>query len=227
MESDYYFTHEFAYQALRKKRAPGWGDGNFQKRMKGWERTLHHARNNPHFPPPPSSILELGCGSGDVSLFLANAGYQISGIDISTTAIEWAREKFSKIQPSVDFRSGNVCYLPWEDSSFDVILDANCLHCIIGERDRSCAFSEIRRVLRPEGFFLISSMVGDPKKNQTSANFDFVQRYQMNGDKPIRFMPTANQLIDEISFYGFKIIHSLIKTNEWWDHMEAYALISK
>lgn len=51
--------------------------------------------------PPASPVLDLGCGSGDLSVYLAELGHQVVGIDFVETAIAQAREKVRTLPPEV------------------------------------------------------------------------------------------------------------------------------
>lgn len=103
--------------------------------------------------PKTGKVLEIGCGAGDVSLLFAERGFQVSGIDISATAIEWAKEKASNARLKANFEVGDVTNLGrWEDGTFDIVVDGHCLHCIIGD-DRSEVLKETYRVLKPNGIF--------------------------------------------------------------------------
>ena len=51
--------------------------------------------------PPSSPILDVGCGSGDLSIYLAQLGYQVLGIDFVEKAITNAREKVGSLPAPV------------------------------------------------------------------------------------------------------------------------------
>jgi SAM-dependent methyltransferase len=57
----------------------------------------------------PSTILDVCCGTGNVSLLLAKKGYRVSGVDISPSMIEIAREKSEKRCIQADFQVADVC----------------------------------------------------------------------------------------------------------------------
>lgn len=97
-------------------------------------------------------VLELGCGPGANLWFLSREGFQVSGIDCSPTAIKLAKEfvETEVNEASLDLKIGDFADLPWEDNSFDCIVDiyaiyANPLSVI--ER----TIQEINRVLKPGG----------------------------------------------------------------------------
>jgi SAM-dependent methyltransferase len=98
----------------------------------------------------PGRVLDLGCGLGIEVAALADRGFQAVGIDISPVAIERAQRS----HPGVEFVVGDVLELPFEDGSFDVIIDRGCFH-YMAPGDRSRYEAEAWRVLRPGGRFLL------------------------------------------------------------------------
>jgi SAM-dependent methyltransferase len=99
---------------------------------------------------PPARVLDLGCGLGVELAALAGRGFQAIGIDTSPVAVERAR----RAHPEVEFVVGDVLELPFEDESFDVIIDRGCFHTLAGA-DRPRYEREAWRVLRPGGHFLL------------------------------------------------------------------------
>jgi SAM-dependent methyltransferase len=95
-------------------------------------------------------ILEVGCGSGGILaelLFLGARPHLLWGLDISADSVERAREKLC----GVDLRVGDATDLPYEDDSFDLVLQYTVFSSIPQAPDRRRAADEIRRVLAPGG----------------------------------------------------------------------------
>ena len=67
---------------------------------------------------PGTRLLDLGCGAGTNSLFLARSGFVVSGMDIADGAIAAARERAVKAGLEVDFRVGDVLELPYPNGYF-------------------------------------------------------------------------------------------------------------
>lgn len=103
----------------------------------------------------PCSALDLGCGTGTEAIYLAKKGFGVSGLDISETAIQRAREKAEKGGVSIDFRIGDVLNLPFATNSFELINDRGCFHTI-DPPDREKFVSEIYRVLKHRGKYLMT-----------------------------------------------------------------------
>ena len=98
------------------------------------------------------SVLDLGCGNGRHIIFFGRKGFKVSGIDISTKAIEWAKDWCRWEGVEADLRVGNVTQLPYADHSFDVVVSHGVLDHLLMEEARSAA-EEVGRVLKPCGLF--------------------------------------------------------------------------
>jgi ubiquinone/menaquinone biosynthesis C-methylase UbiE len=146
-----YFWHDEVYKKLRLQGKKDWAtDEQFEEFRLKMEQVLTWE----HIPRE-GSLLELGGGAETNSLWLAEKGYDVHGVDISPTAIEWAKEKAEKESIQVRFSVGNVLnFKDYPDTRFDLVLDGHCLHCIIG-KDRARFYSSVLRVLKPGGSFLV------------------------------------------------------------------------
>lgn len=98
------------------------------------------------------NVLDAACGEGYGSNLLAARARSVTGLDISEAAVEHARRRYAG--DSVRFDCGSATELPYDDHSFDVVVSFETLEHL-EEQDR--LLTEFRRVLRPEGFLLISS----------------------------------------------------------------------
>ncbi|MGH3971012.1 MAG: class I SAM-dependent methyltransferase [Mycobacterium sp.] len=87
---------------------------------------------------PPGPALDLGCGTGDASIYLAQRGWQVTGVDFVPKALGRAREKAGAAGVSVDFVHADVTHLSQAGigSGFQVIVDNGCFHGMsAGDRD--------------------------------------------------------------------------------------------
>jgi SAM-dependent methyltransferase len=100
--------------------------------------------------------LDLGCGNGRHLVFLARAGFDVTGLDISISGLRLARQWLSDQgwQAEIalaDFRSP----LPLRSSAFDALLSTQVIHhARLAEVRR--AIAEIHRLLKPGGLAVIS-----------------------------------------------------------------------
>jgi SAM-dependent methyltransferase len=106
----------------------------------------------------PGRALDLGCGTGTTSIYLAQHGWQVTGVDFSPKAIELARDKARRAGVEVDLHLGDVSRLDFLSDPFDLILDIGCLHGLDRESRARCA-EQLRRLTRPGSKFLLFGFI--------------------------------------------------------------------
>lgn len=94
------------------------------------------------------SLLEVGCGVGIDLVRFARAGATVTGIDLSTTAIDLARKNIEQSGLSADLRVMNGEAMQFSDNSFDVVYAHGVLQYTA---DVEKMVAEIHRVLKPGG----------------------------------------------------------------------------
>jgi ubiquinone/menaquinone biosynthesis C-methylase UbiE len=106
-----------------------------------------------------SSVLEVAPGPGFFAVELAKQGdFKITGLDISRTFVEIAKENARKAGVRIDFRFGNASSLPFPGDSFDFIY---CSAAFKNFSEPVKALDEMHRVLRPGGEALITDLRRD------------------------------------------------------------------
>jgi cyclopropane fatty-acyl-phospholipid synthase-like methyltransferase len=89
-------------------------------------------------PIKPCKALEIGCGTGDNAIWLAQQNFDVLGIDTSEIAIEKAKEKASKANVKCAFRVRDVLASHVEGAPFRFAFDRGCFHTFgSGEERRS------------------------------------------------------------------------------------------
>lgn len=212
------------YSRLRQVGARGWGGAAYSRRRDGWQRTVGDLNRDPHFPAPPARLLELGSGNGMVSALFAEMGYGVAGIEQSGEGVAWANALFAADGRPPAFHQGDVRAMPALTSgAYDAVIDGNCLHCIIGA-DRLRCLAEVRRVLRPWGAFLVSTMCGLPKSPEARARFDAGRLCLVENGRAHRALLPAETIVTELRHAGFHPIWQRISDNVWWDHLTMLAV---
>ncbi len=101
--------------------------------------------------PPPASVLDLGCGTGWTSRYLAQAGYTVTGVDISPEAIAKAVECTGPTEAErVSFHVGDYEHPP-AASAFDYVLFYDALH---HAEDEATALARSFSALKPDGVLI-------------------------------------------------------------------------
>lgn len=103
--------------------------------------------------PVHSRVVEAGCGTGQLSLFLAVSGRPVIGIDLSLASLRLA-EAFRRRAgiPSARLVRGNVFRLPIATDSADVVVSNGVLH---HTADPAAGLRELVRVARPGGYVIV------------------------------------------------------------------------
>lgn len=212
-----YAAHDSVYRQLKASGKLGWTDAvELRDILTDLETALGQA-----WAPRGGRAIELGCGAGEVALWLAANGWEAHGVDISPTAIEWAKEKASQRGLHVDFRTGNVVDLrDYPDGFFDLAVDGLCLHCIVGD-DRARMLAAVRRVLRRGGLFHVRTMCGDPSPESGPARqFDRSSRCLVVKDVATRYLGTVESITGEIEAAGFQILSQHVKPRHRDDDLD-------
>jgi ubiquinone/menaquinone biosynthesis C-methylase UbiE len=100
-----------------------------------------------------AGILEVAPGPGFFAVELAKRGFRVTGLDISHTMVEIARENRAGLE--IDFRQGDITHAPFDDESFDFVI---CQAAFKNFRQPVAALNEMHRVLRPGGFAVIQDL---------------------------------------------------------------------
>lgn len=102
----------------------------------------------PLMPPTPADVLDLGCGTGSLSLLLAASGHRLRALDLSGEMLAAAQQKASSAGLDVEFQQGDAAAPPYPGSSCDVVLTRHVLWAL---RDPDAALARWVVLLRPGG----------------------------------------------------------------------------
>ncbi|AZN40245.1 class I SAM-dependent methyltransferase [Paenibacillus albus] len=126
-------------------------------RHRNWEQANREVQRMAAWLELPSgaAILDVGCGMGRHALALAQLGYEVTGMDLSKALLKKAREHNDEglIKELIQ---GDMRELPFADHSFDATVNLfTSFGYFVEEDDNKRVLAEIRRVLKPDGQFLI------------------------------------------------------------------------
>ncbi len=104
---------------------------------------------------PKGKALDLCCGAGTNTIYLAENGFDVVGIDVSPTAIEYAQAKAAQAHINVPFIVESFLDLSFESNIFDFVFDMGCFHHVEPE-DREKFITGIHRVLKRSGLYMLT-----------------------------------------------------------------------
>jgi SAM-dependent methyltransferase len=100
-------------------------------------------------PSPSARVLDIGCGTGALSLAMAQAGHDVTAIDPDPTAIELAERSAHHAGPGrLAYHRSDVATFVADEAGFDVVVTSRTLHHV---REPAAALGRVRRWLRPGG----------------------------------------------------------------------------
>ncbi|MCJ7508356.1 MAG: class I SAM-dependent methyltransferase [candidate division Zixibacteria bacterium] len=117
------------------------------------------SKRNKHF------ILDLGCGVGRDSFYLAENGFFVVGVDLAESALTIADHFRKKKKKNIVLLRADARDLPFPDASFEGIYCFGLLHEFTGETkedDIREVMAEIYRVLEPAGLLVLAVLSGEP-----------------------------------------------------------------
>jgi 2-polyprenyl-3-methyl-5-hydroxy-6-metoxy-1,4-benzoquinol methylase len=129
------------------------------------ENVVQHARDVDRLLAcvvPGMRALELGCGSGWLTIALARRGASALGIDIAASAVELGRRHYDSIRGEIcgvaryEVADLNTC--EWPDAQFDLVVAKGVLHHLVALED---VIQRVHRALAPGGVFWVSDTHGD------------------------------------------------------------------
>jgi ubiquinone/menaquinone biosynthesis C-methylase UbiE len=106
--------------------------------------------------PESARILDVGCGTGEVSARVARlyASATITGIDVLEGPLAIARTRYPDVAARVNFESGDAFHLHFADATFDLTV---CRHVLQAVPDAERVLAELKRVTKPGGWMHILS----------------------------------------------------------------------
>jgi SAM-dependent methyltransferase len=110
-------------------------------------------------------VLDLGCGTGRNSNYLANFGNEVVGMEISPSAIVLAKKRAKKSEIPVTYLEQSIGEkYPFTSENFDMILDITSSNAL-DENERELYLAEVSRTLKNTGYLFVRALCRDSDKN--------------------------------------------------------------
>jgi len=203
------------YRARRDTGKTGWAsDQSYQRKTTAFDGLIER-----YGIVPGARVLELGCGAGNTTVYMAERGFHAHGIDIVPEAIAWAEQKAEELRATADFRLESVTDLAsFADGTFDLVFDGDCLWMVIGE-DRAKCFANVFRTLKPGGILYAQAHLADPQFTDRwelgpSSWFDPVTRVTTAADMPMYQFCVETEFHHELERAGLDILRQGTVTME-------------
>ncbi len=158
-------------------------------------------RNYPRSKPRAETrILEIGCGAGNNLWFAAREGFNVTGVDSSPSAIEYARTRFSEDGLTGDFQVADFTDLSFPADTFDLVIDRASITCVTFESAQQIV-AGVHRMMTLGGKFFFN-----PYSDHDSS---FVSGKLSSDGRTIDISAGTKMGVGPIYFYSKREIHSL------------------
>ena len=154
---------------------------------------------------PNSKVLDLGSGTGHLSKYIKELGFDVIGLDPSLKMLELARHNFNDI----DFVEGISAKLPFDDKSFDYVVSIEVLR-YLNPKDVEKTYKEIHRVLKPKGLFNVTH-VNKYALDMYYFYYHFKKFISQKNGRQYHNCYFTNSIIEKniIKAFGFKKVKSI------------------
>ena len=180
---------------------------------------------------PESRILDIGCGAGRTTIGLYELGYHlVEGLDLAEAMIVQARKISKELNYDIIFSLGDAACLDYNDETFEAALFSfNGIMQIPGRENRIKVLKEIKRILKPKGYFLFTTHERVSNKEYESFWKEEKRRWALHfqdkslhefGDRVIKMeerdtflhFPTRDEVILSLEEAGFILIEGILRS---------------
>lgn len=105
-----------------------------------------------YMPPAPATVLDVGCGTGSISVLLARLGYAVMGIDLAPAMLMLARNKATRAKRTISFACMDAADPSFTPGQLDVIVGRHILWAL---PERGTVLRRWMELLRPGGRLIL------------------------------------------------------------------------
>jgi SAM-dependent methyltransferase len=145
------------------------------------------------------TVLDVGCGTGENVLYLAERGYEVAGIDGAPRAIQRARDKARARGLSARFEVADALHLPVPQRPFDTNIDSGLFH-VFSDGEREQFRDSLRSVIRAGGTYFMMCFSehqpgnwGPRRVTQAEIKSTFGEGWRVNYIQPSAFDTTEGE----------------------------------
>ena len=177
---------------------------------------------------PPQNILDVGCGIGGSSLYLAEKfGARVTGITLSPVQANRAKEraKAAGLQAKTDFQVANALNMPFADNSFDLVWSLES-----GEHmpDKAQFLQECYRVLKPDGKLILATWCHRPTTAKTPLTRQEEKHlqdiYRVYCLPYVISLPNYTEIVEQCGFKDLRVDDWSTAVAPFWDETIASAI---
>ncbi len=219
-----YLLHESEYRRMKQEGIESWMERDDDRSIgEDDERFLIDAMAQPWFPKK-GRVMEIGCGTAPILRWFAVRNYSGFGIDVSKTAIAMAKEQSKHL--NLRFEQADICRLNADKyPKFHICIDGLCFHCLTSPDDRKAMLANCKRLLKPNGVFILLTMCSPLDKvnyshryprqkmlrnliyvpHSTSKNYEGTIVMEGANFMPIRYVGHWRKILADLKRAGFRI----------------------
>lgn len=152
-------------------------------------------------------ILDVGCGNGSLSFFLAQNEADVIGIDLSSNFIEFCQVEAKKLGLIVDFKVMNAQIPDFKENFFDIIVGSRVIHHL---PNIDLFLRECKRLLKKNGYIVFIEPLRKNLIVQLNRKF-FAPKQRTRHEHPLLFKDiiSAKEVFGNIEHYEFFLLSPL------------------
>jgi SAM-dependent methyltransferase len=170
----------------------------------------------------PSKTIDLGCGAGNYAIYFTSMGFDVTGVDISPTAIKIAKENAKKKGVKCNFLVADVLGdLDGVKETFDFAYDWELLHHIFPENRRKYC-KNVHGILNPGGKYLSVCF------SEKDPHFGGVGKYRETRLGTILYFSSEEELRDLFDpYFNIEELRTIEISGKFVLHLANYAFLTR